>query len=53
MLTKEMRREWKAWRDICSELEKIGIDINNEDALCKAIQNWGACLFFLRLSEGK
>jgi len=53
MVTKEMKTELQAWRDICSELEKIGIDINNEDALCKAIQNWGDCLFLLRLSEGK
>ena len=53
MVTDEMKNELQAWREICSELEKIGIDVNRDEALVRAIQNWGDCLFLLRLTEGK
>lgn len=33
--------EWMAWRKIVEELTAIDIDINKQDALDKAIREWG------------
>ena len=35
------RREWLAWQRIVRELKELGIDINNNDKLTKAITVWG------------
>lgn len=33
--------EYQSWRRLCSELTRLGIDINDQDALTKRIKDWG------------
>jgi hypothetical protein len=40
--------EWEAWQAVCAELLKLGIDINNQDALNDYLVNWGNRLVELR-----
>jgi hypothetical protein len=47
----EIRRsqtEWRAWRVVCLELHRLGIDLNREDLLGTAIVVWGEELVALR-----
>lgn len=46
--TKLMHVEWEAWREVCKELSKLGIDINKEDLLAGRICEWGEWLARLR-----
>lgn len=43
-----MHREWQAWRVLCKELEKHGININDQELLCGRIREWGEWLAQLR-----
>jgi hypothetical protein len=44
----QMDREWRTWRGLCGELEKLGIDVNSSDPLVNAIKRWGEELVALR-----
>ena len=44
----QARTEWMAWRTVCHELERHGIDINVDDRLGAALQRWGEELVALR-----
>ena len=48
MLDGETEREWLAWRAMCKELKRLGIEINAEDALADSIRQWGTRLVDLR-----
>lgn len=44
--------EHQAWRNLCSILkDDFGIDVNDNDKLCKAIEVWGALLVQLRMNQ--
>ena len=47
----QAHREWIAWRFMCDELKKLGVDINGQDELCEAIKKWGEELAVLRKVE--
>lgn len=44
----KMDREWRAWRHMCDELKRLGVDINAENELCERIKQWGERLVELR-----
>lgn len=44
----QARIEWMAWRTVCHELERNGIDLNGDDRLAAALQLWGEELVALR-----
>lgn len=44
----QMNVEWRAWRQVCKQLEKQGIDINKQTPLACAIRMWGEELVALR-----
>ncbi len=37
----ETRDEYEAWKKLCRELRELGIDVNDQNILEDAIQNWG------------
>lgn len=43
-----MNREWLAWRQLCKQLAKLGVDINAQTPLASAIRLWGEELVALR-----
>lgn len=43
-----MQVEWEAWRRACSELEDLGISVNDEHKLVHALKLWGEELAKLR-----
>jgi hypothetical protein len=47
----QMDREWLAWRQVCKQLAKLGVDINQADALACAIRLWGEELHELRKQD--
>jgi hypothetical protein len=48
-----MDREWNAWREVCAELEALGIDINEQDKLNGLLVRWGKTLVALRKYQEK
>lgn len=44
----KMDREWRAWRIMCDELKRLGVDVNAEDKLVHTIKQWGERLVDLR-----
>jgi hypothetical protein len=45
------RDEWEAWRLICTELERINIDINKAVQLHAALVYWGEAMGNLRRNQ--
>ncbi len=45
----EQHREHGAWRQICLQLEVLGVNINDQNALANAMRLWGEELHVLRL----
>lgn len=41
-------REWLAWRQVCKQLARVGIEINAQEPLACAIRLWGEELVKLR-----
>jgi len=52
IIATENRLEWEAWQGIVNALKNKGIDINNEDALVRAIKTWGTCYHKFRTTHG-
>ena len=44
----QARIEWQAWRTVCHELERSGVDLNDDNRLAAAMQMWGEELVSLR-----
>ena len=40
--------EWRAWRTVCHELERTGVNLNEDDRLTAALRLWGEELVDLR-----
>jgi hypothetical protein len=49
----QMDREWLAWRQVCKQLAKLDVDINQAEPLACAIRLWGEELHALRLVDPK
>ncbi len=47
---KQQDTEWKAWRQVCKQLEAVGLDVNTvkSDPLIRAMRLWGEALHALR-----
>lgn len=45
--------EWRAWRTVCAELERNGINLNNDDRLAVALRLWGEYLVSLRMEQSE
>ena len=43
--------EWMAWWKVCDILENLGVNINKEDELTKALVHWGEELTKLRIEQ--
>lgn len=50
-MNQPMESELDTWRAVCIKLKELGIDINKEDTLVKAIKQWGAAFATLRQSQ--
>lgn len=44
----QTEREWLAWRQVCKQLAKCGVEINSQTPLACAIRMWGEELVKLR-----
>lgn len=49
----QMDREWRVWRSVCGELEKLGIDTNQQKPLARALQRWGEEMAELRRGQDR
>ena len=45
--------EWQAWRTVCRELERSGIDLNGDNQLAAALELWGEELVDLRRRQDR
>lgn len=43
--------EWRAWRTVCAELERSGINLNDDNRLAVALRLWGEFLVSLRMEQ--
>ena len=46
-------REWVAWRQVCLQLDRFGIDINGNHAVAAALKLWGEELVELQIVDQK
>ena len=45
------RKEWYVWRAMCSELQRLGVDIIEKDELTRLIREWGDRLADCRIEN--
>jgi hypothetical protein len=48
VFSSQFNYEWRAWRQVCKQLAKLGVDINSQEPLASAIRLWGEELVALR-----
>jgi len=48
-----LRVEWQAWRTVCHELERVGVNLNDDERLAVSIQRWGEELSDLRGTQSQ
>jgi hypothetical protein len=50
-MTDALETEWLAWHAVCARLKALGVDINAQDALARALKRWGEELAILRAAH--